>query len=292
MDTFMDTFKITNEYLEHLHPRAINKLEAWINHGGFLSSFWQALLEGRYGDAACNADPEMLACFGWLIRFLERTAPGECWGSPEAVETWSGLNASQTTKHAKPNIHIHDPNIETLPEIFEDAIVVDFSDPQFQQDNLDNGQDLIKSINLHRELGALIDYIARVALVIRANAWGLHQFPESERMTNIAALADQLHNLYHLGYPLMQNWDNGLIAIGAEDGVGYMQIQDHRHDKKVFDRLKEHINPEILNDILAQIQSKMTLPMGDIDQNRRDHYSEYYKRIGERPTPTNINPTW
>ena len=87
----MKPFKIADEYLPHIHPRAVAKLERWINQAGLNSSFWQALLSGRYGDAACNADPDNLASLGWIIRFLEVSAPGECFGSEEAVESWNGL---------------------------------------------------------------------------------------------------------------------------------------------------------------------------------------------------------
>jgi hypothetical protein len=97
-------FKITgDEYLKNIDARAIAKLESWINHGGFLSSFWDSLLSGDYLAAACNADPENLACFGWLLRFLERTAPGGCFGSRDAVETWNGLHAQTVAVTAAGN---------------------------------------------------------------------------------------------------------------------------------------------------------------------------------------------
>jgi hypothetical protein len=35
----MQTFKISTDYVEHLHPRAIEELETWINYGGHFQDF-------------------------------------------------------------------------------------------------------------------------------------------------------------------------------------------------------------------------------------------------------------
>jgi hypothetical protein len=75
-----EPFVIADEYTKHLPARAVAKLEKWINRGGDLSGFWHYLLSGDYGSAACNADPELLASFGWLLRFLEQSAPSD-WGA-------------------------------------------------------------------------------------------------------------------------------------------------------------------------------------------------------------------
>ena len=84
----MEKFVMSEEYTKHLPERSVRKLENWINHGGDLSGFWWYLLSGDYGSAACNADPENLAAFGWLLRFLEQAAPDDCFGSPEKIQMY------------------------------------------------------------------------------------------------------------------------------------------------------------------------------------------------------------
>lgn len=85
-----ELFKMPEEYLKHIPEKSVRKLEQWINEAGDLSGFWTQLLSGDYGSAACNADPENLRAFGWLLRFLEQSAPGHCFGSPENVRNWKG----------------------------------------------------------------------------------------------------------------------------------------------------------------------------------------------------------
>ena len=79
------------EYKKHLSARTIAKLQDWVNHGGDLSGFWGYLLSGDYGNAACNADGDHIAELGYMIRFLEQSVPGDCFGSVEKVKNWQGI---------------------------------------------------------------------------------------------------------------------------------------------------------------------------------------------------------
>jgi hypothetical protein len=86
-------FQVPDEYHKHIPERTINKLESWVNVGGDLSGFYWQLLSGDYPTAACNADPENLRAFGWILRCLEISVPKECYGSPEKVNAWRGWGA-------------------------------------------------------------------------------------------------------------------------------------------------------------------------------------------------------
>ncbi len=88
----MQPYKISNEYLEHLHPRAVEQLETWVNNGGSISVFWQYLLAGQYKDAAFLAGPDFLNCFAWLIICIEQEIPQSLRSSHEAINHWKGYN--------------------------------------------------------------------------------------------------------------------------------------------------------------------------------------------------------
>jgi hypothetical protein len=88
----MPSFVMPDEYRRHIPVKTIAKLEDWITNAGDLSGFYAQLLSGDYGSAACNADSDNLKAFGWILRFLEQSAPSDSFGSSEKIMAWKGWN--------------------------------------------------------------------------------------------------------------------------------------------------------------------------------------------------------
>lgn len=88
----------TPEYIEKLHTLPAHMrygVQAWIERGrdsrpgGFLSAF----LRNDLMDALGRADEENLAALHRYAVYFYCYAPGDCYGSVEAFNSWRGLSS-------------------------------------------------------------------------------------------------------------------------------------------------------------------------------------------------------
>lgn len=71
--------------------RSAEILETFVNEGGYLSTFYFALLSGHAFQAANIADDENTDALGWMLALIAGDFPRACYGSAEAVRAWPGL---------------------------------------------------------------------------------------------------------------------------------------------------------------------------------------------------------
>ena len=72
---------------EHMRDTAQRYIEDKISPGGFFT----AVLENKLFEALGRADDINRARIYDIVGFLYNEAPATCWGSPEKVRSWLGL---------------------------------------------------------------------------------------------------------------------------------------------------------------------------------------------------------
>lgn len=65
---------------------------AWVNEGRLPGDFLQAVLRNDLKTAIARADDESLAGLSSIVGWLYNEAPGNCWGSLEAVNEWAAAH--------------------------------------------------------------------------------------------------------------------------------------------------------------------------------------------------------
>lgn len=71
----------------HMYEPMINYVLYGVNPGSFLT----AVLSNDLKQAVSRADTINRYCLPDYIKFLYNHVPALCWGSPEAVENWTGI---------------------------------------------------------------------------------------------------------------------------------------------------------------------------------------------------------
>ncbi|GAA5501019.1 hypothetical protein Dxin01_00750 [Deinococcus xinjiangensis] len=88
----MIPFRIADHWKAQLPAHTIHVLELYVNSGpAALSTFHLKLLSGDAFGAACYADTENRAAMGVILAMVAADFPTSCYGTKEAVESWSGL---------------------------------------------------------------------------------------------------------------------------------------------------------------------------------------------------------
>lgn len=92
----MKPFSIAEVWRSRIPERTVQVLERYVNYGpAALSSFHDLLLSGDAFGAATVADSENLAAMGAILAMVAADFPGDCYGTPEAVNQWQGLMHGQ-----------------------------------------------------------------------------------------------------------------------------------------------------------------------------------------------------
>lgn len=95
-------FRIRPEWRSRIPARSVDVLEKYVNKGGDVSGFYFNLLSGDAFGAASMADEENAAAMGAMLALIASDFPGDCYGTPEAVRTWAGLNGQDASPFQVP----------------------------------------------------------------------------------------------------------------------------------------------------------------------------------------------
>ncbi|GMA17020.1 hypothetical protein [Deinococcus metallilatus] len=95
-------FRIAASWRTRIPARSVDVLEKYVNKGGELSGFFYKLLSGDVFGAAATADEENAAAMGAMLALIASDFPGDCYGTPEAVRAWAGLNGQEDSPFEVP----------------------------------------------------------------------------------------------------------------------------------------------------------------------------------------------
>ena len=69
--------------------RMMDSIERYVQHGVKPGRFLSAVISNNLKDAVAYADDENMKNIPAYVNYFYNKAPGNCWGSPEKMKSWS-----------------------------------------------------------------------------------------------------------------------------------------------------------------------------------------------------------